>query len=319
MFDPAEHPDMLVGLGMLDDAAVYKLGEDQAIIVTTDFFTPIVDDAYDYGAIAAANALSDIYAMGGRPLLALNIAAFPPDLPPSILTEVMRGAGEKVREAGAVIAGGHTIQDQEPKVGLAVVGIGHPDKLFIKGGAQPGDVLVLTKPLGTGCITTAAKNDKADEADIQEAISWMKRLNRDAAESALAAGARGATDITGFGLLGHGSEMAENAGVTLHFRLSRMPFIENVAKYASQWIFPGGSAANKRAYEGGVRFEEGISEEDQMLLFDAQTSGGLLIALPPERVATFMKGMSKRDAPWWEVGTVVEPPDDDTRIIVSRV
>ncbi len=166
LFDPAAHPDLLVGLGSLDDAAVYRLDDERALILTTDFFTPIVDDPYQYGSIAAANALSDVYAMGGRPLLALNIAAFPPDLPPSILSNVMRGAAEKVREAGAVIAGGHTIQDKEPKVGLAVAGLGHPDRLFTKGGAQPGDILVLTKPLGTGCITTAAKDDKADPVHV---------------------------------------------------------------------------------------------------------------------------------------------------------
>lgn len=317
MFNPEDHPEVLVGLGVLDDAAVYKLDDEQALIVTTDFFTPVVDDPYDYGMIAAANALSDIYAMGGRPLLALNIAAFPADLPPSILTDVMRGAAEKVREAGAIIAGGHTIQDKEPKVGLAVVGIGHPDELLIKGGAQPGDVLMLTKPLGTGCITTAAKSDRADDSDITEAIGWMKQLNRAAAEAARAAGARAATDITGFGLLGHATEMAETAGVTLALRLSRIPFIGNVHQYASEWIFPGGSAANKRAYEGGVLFEEGISEEDQMLLFDAQTSGGLLVAIPPEGVPTFLREMKARDARAWEVGTV--QPYDGTHIVVTRV
>lgn len=317
MFNPEDHPEVLVGLGVLDDAAVYKLDDEQALIVTTDFFTPVVDDPYDYGMIAAANALSDIYAMGGCPLLALNIAAFPADLPPSILTDVMRGAAEKVREAGAIIAGGHTIQDKEPKVGLAVVGIGHPDELLIKGGAQPGDVLMLTKPLGTGCITTAAKSDRADDSDITEAIGWMKQLNRAAAEAARAAGARAATDITGFGLLGHATEMAETAGVTLALRLSRIPFIGNVHQYASEWIFPGGSAANKRAYEGGVRFEEGISEEDQMLLFDAQTSGGLLVAIPPEGVPTFLREMKARDARAWEVGTV--QPYDGTHIVVTRV
>jgi len=317
MFNPEDHPEELVGLGVLDDAAVYKLDDEQALIVTTDFFTPVVDDPYDYGMIAAANALSDIYAMGGRPLLALNIAAFPADLPPSILADVMRGAAEKVREAGAIIAGGHTIQDKEPKVGLAVVGIGHPDELLIKGGAQPGDVLMLTKPLGTGCITTAAKSDRADDSDIAEAIGWMKQLNRAAAEAARAAGARAATDITGFGLLGHATEMAETAGVTLVLRLSRIPFIGNVHQYASEWIFPGGSAANKRAYEGGVRFEAGIAEEDQMLLFDAQTSGGLLVAIPPEGVPTFLREMKARDARAWEVGTV--QPYDGAHIVVTRV
>src|SRR5690606_6462962 len=317
MFNPEDHPEVLVGLGVLDDAAVYKLDDEQALIVTTDFFTPAVDDPYDYGMIAAANALSDIYALGGRPLLAPNIAAFPADLPPSTLADAIRGAAEKVREAGAIIAGGHTIQDKEPKVGLAVVGIGHPDELLIKGGAQPGDVLMLTKPLGTGCITTAAKSDRADDSDIAEAIGWMKQLNRAAAEAARAAGARAATDITGFGLLGHATEMAETAGVTLVLRLSRIPFIGNVHQYASEWIFPGGSAANKRAYEGGVRFEAGIAEEDQMLLFDAQTSGGLLGAIPPEGVPTFLREMKARDARAWEVGTV--QPYDGAHIVVTRV
>lgn len=307
---------MLVGLGMLDDAAVYRLDDERALVVTTDFFTPIVDDPYDYGAIAAANALSDVYAMGGQPLLALNIVAFPASLPPSVLENVLRGMADKVREAGAVIAGGHTIQDQEPKVGLAVIGLGHPERLLIKGGARPGDVLALTKPLGTGCITTAAKNDQADEADVAEAVSWMKRLNRDAAEAALAAGARSATDITGFGLLGHGTEMAENADAALALRLSAIPFIGGVEKYAAQWIFPGGSAANKRAYEGGVRFEAGISDEDQMLLFDAQTSGGLLVALPPEGVVTFARKMKWRGAPWWEIGSV--QAYEGARIVVTR-
>ncbi len=290
----------------MDDAAVYRLDDEQALIVTTDFFTPIVDDPYDYGAIAAANALSDIYAMGGRPLLALNIAAFPPDLPPEILTEVMRGAAEKVREADAVIAGGHTIQDKEPKVGLAVIGIAHPDQLLIKGGGQPGDALVLTKPLGTGLITTAAKNDKADPAHVAEAVRWMMRLNRAAAEAASAVGSRSATDITGFGLLGHATEMADGGGVTFALWLDAIPFLPGVEGYADQWLFPGGSAANQQAYEAGVRFEAGITAEEKMLLFDAQTSGGLLIAVPEGQLDVFAAEMDRRGAPWWHVGEVVE-------------
>jgi selenide,water dikinase len=300
----------------LDDAAVYRLDDEQALIVTTDFFTPIVDDPYDYGAIAAANALSDIYAMGGRPLLALNIAAFPPDLPPEILTEVMRGAAEKVQEADAIIAGGHTIQDKEPKVGLAVVGIARPDRLLIKGGGQPGDALVLTKPLGTGLITTAAKNDKADPAHLAEAVGWMTRLNRAAAEAASAVGSRSATDITGFGLLGHATEMADGGGVTFVLRLDAMPFLPGVDEYADQWLFPGGSAANMQAYEAGVQFAEGISSEEKMLLFDAQTSGGLLIAVPEGQLDAFGAEMDRRDAPWWHVGTVVER--GDVAIVVER-
>ncbi len=287
------------------------------MIVTTDFFTPIVDDPYQYGAIAAANALSDVYAMGGRPILALNIAAFPTDLPPAILTEIMRGAAEKVREAGAVIAGGHTIQDKEPKVGLAVVGLAHPDRLLTKSGALPGDILVLTKPLGTGCITTAAKNDKADPAHVAEAVAWMVRLNRDAAEAASAAGARAATDITGFGLLGHSTEMADGSDVTLLFSFGSLPFLSGVEQYAAAWIFPGGSTANMQAYEAGVRFAESLTPEQRMLVADAQTSGGLLIALPPSGVETFSAEMQARNAPWWQVGEVQARSEKTTRIVVE--
>lgn len=316
MFNPADHPDLIVGLGSLDDAAVYRLDDERALIVTTDFFTPIVDDPYAYGAIAAANALSDVYAMGGQPLLALNIAAFPTSLPSEILSEVMRGSAEKVREAGAVIAGGHTIQDQEPKVGLAVVGLGHPDHLLTKGGAQPGDRLVITKPLGTGSITTAAKNDKAAPAHVAEAIRWMSRLNRDAAEAARTVGARSATDVTGFGLLGHGTEVAEAGGVTLSLTFSQVPWLSGAEDYAAAWIFPGGSANNKMAYEGGVRFEEALAEEDRMMLFDAQTSGGLLISVPEGQIDRFGQEMAARGAPWWAIGEVL--PREEALIVVRR-
>ncbi len=315
LFDPADYPDLLVGLNVPDDAAVYRLSEDQALIVTTDFFTPIVDDPYQYGAIAAANALSDIYAMGGRPLLALNIAAFPPDLPPAILSEILRGGAEKVREAGAVLAGGHTIQDKEPKVGLAVVGMAHPQKLLTKANALPGDVLILTKPLGTGTIATAAKADKVDVAHVDEAVSWMVRLNRVAAESAVVAGSRAATDITGFGFLGHAFEVAEASGVTLTFQMGKIPLMSGARLYADQWIFPGGSTNNLRAYQPHVKFEDAISKEDQMLLFDAQTSGGLLIALPAGLVGAFSQAMAQHNAPWWQVGEVVEK--GATHIVVT--
>ncbi len=306
MFDPADHPDLLVGLGAPDDAAVYRLDAERALIITTDFFTPIVDDPYQYGAIAAANALSDVYAMGGRPLVALNIAALPPDLPPDILAPIILGLAEKVREAGAVVAGGHTIQDKEPKVGLAVIGMAHPDHLLTKAGARPGDVLILTKPLGTGCITTAAKDDRADPEHVAAAVRWMIQLNRDASEIAVQLGARAATDITGFGLLGHATEMADAGQVTLHIRFDRVPFIDGALHYASKWIFPGGSAANRRSYQGGVRFEGDLSEDRQMLLFDAQTSGGLLIALPADQRAAFAAAMDSRGALWWEIGAVRE-------------
>ncbi len=306
LFTPADYPDLLVGLGEPDDAAVYRLDDERALIVTTDFFTPIVDDPYQYGAIAAANALSDVYAMGGRPLLALNIAALPPTLPAAVSAQIILGMAEKVREAGAAIAGGHTIQDKEPKVGLAVIGLASPDRLLTKGGARPGDVLILTKPVGTGCITTAAKNDRAQPDDVAEAVRWMMRLNRDAAEVAVALGARAATDITGFGLLGHATEMAEASGVTLVIEAGRVPLIEGAARYAAQWIFPGGSSANREAYEPGVRVSGTLPEEHLMLLYDAQTSGGLLIALSAEQRDRFATEMASRGMPWWEIGRVAE-------------
>jgi selenide,water dikinase len=315
VFNPADHPDLLVGLGEPDDAAVYRLDGSRALIVTTDFFTPIVDDPYQYGAIAAANALSDVYAMGGTPLVALNIAALPPDLPPEMIGQIMRGLAEKVREAGAVIAGGHTIQDKEPKVGLAVVGLGHPDHLLTKARACPGDRLILTKPLGTGCIATAAKGDQASPEHIAEAVEWMTKLNRAGAEVALALGARAATDVTGFGFLGHATEMAEASQVTLHVQIDRVPLMSGAKAYAEQWIFPGGSSSNKMAYEHGVRFADGIPQEMQMLLFDAQTSGGLLIAIPADRFDAFAAEMDARRAPWWAVGTVHER--EDINILVT--
>ncbi|MBP8973539.1 MAG: selenide, water dikinase SelD, partial [Anaerolineae bacterium] len=278
------------------------------------FFTPIVDDPYQYGAIAAANALSDVYAMGGRPLLALNIAALPPTLPPEMIAQIMVGLAEKVREAGAVIAGGHTIQDKEPKVGLAVVGLASPNRLLTKGGARPGDWLILTKPLGTGCITTAAKSDQARPDDLVEAAAWMMRLNRDAAEVAEGVGARAATDITGFGLLGHATELAEASGVTLHLDAAQMPLLPGAEQYATAWIFPGGSAANREAYQRGVRVVGDLPEHRLMLLFDAQTSGGLLIALPPDQREAFAAQMAGRQAPWWDVGQV--GPREDVPLVV---
>jgi len=316
LFEPADHPDLLVGLGMPDDAAVYRLDRERALIFTTDFFTPIVDDPYAYGAIAAANALSDVYAMGGKPLLALNIAAFPADLPTHILSTILRGAAEKVREAKAVIAGGHTIQDKEPKVGLAVVGMAHPDHLMTKAGARPGDVLILTKPLGTGTITTATKRGVVSASHLEEASRWMSLLNRAGSEAGTTAEAHAMTDITGFGLLGHASEVALASRVTLQVSLAKMPFMEGAIDYAAQWIFPGGSFNNKQAFEQQVFFEKEIAQDKQMLLFDAQTSGGLLIALPPEQVEVFSREMERRGAPWWQIGEVLER--GEANILVTR-
>lgn len=294
-----------MGLGEPDDAAVWRLDDERALIATTDFFTPVVDDPYDYGAIAAANALSDVYAMGGQPFLALNIAALPPSLPVEISAEILRGGAEKAREAGVVLAGGHTVQDKEPKYGLIVLGFVHPQRILSKKGAQPGDALVLSKPLGFGTVTTALKREQADPSDVAEAVGWMKRLNQQAGELAVEFGLRGGTDVTGFSLLGHGLEMANASGVGLRFFFERIPFTRGARRYASEWIFPGGSADNKLFYGSQVRFAPGIDDASQMLLFDAQTSGGLLLAVPPQRLEGLLERAAQVGQPLWVVGEVI--------------
>lgn len=297
---------MLVGLDPADDAAVYRLGPDQALIVTTDFFTPVVDTPYEYGAIAAANSLSDVYAMGGRPILALNIVAFPPQLPPEILTEILRGGAEKAREAGVVIAGGHTVQDKEPKYGLAAIGLVHPDRLMTKTGARPGDLLVLTKPLGTGVITTAGKQEKAKPEHLAGAMEWMTRLNDRACALAQEFSVRGATDITGYGLLGHALEMAEASGVGLEIDLKAVPLMEGAKEYAAAWLFPGGTGDNRAYFGPRVKAAAGIADPDLMLLFDSQTSGGLLLCLPAEKREAFEKRATQMEQAVWFVGRVVD-------------
>ncbi len=284
---------------------MWRLDSDRALVATTDFFTPVVDDPYDYGAIAAANALSDIYAMGAKPFLALNVAALPPDLPPELLGEILRGGAEKAREAGVVIAGGHTVQDKEPKYGLIVLGFVDPRQLITKGGARPGDRLVLSKPLGFGVTTTALKRDQVDPADLAEVVGWMKRLNRQASELALEFGVRGGTDITGFSLLGHAWEMAEASGVGLRFDWEKIPFTRGAPRYAQEWIFPGGASDNRLYYQAHVQFASSIAEYEQMLLFDAQTSGGLLLAVPPDRLHSLLERADQVQQPLWVVGEAV--------------
>ncbi len=306
IFNPADYPDLLVGLSDPDDAAVWRLDERRALVVTTDFFTPVVDDAYDYGAIAAANVLSDIYAMGGQPFLALNVAALPPDLPAELLGEILRGGAEVARQAGVVIAGGHTVQDKEPKYGLIVVGFVDPERLITKSGARQGDVLVLSKPLGFGTTTTALKRGQADPTDVSEVVGWMKRLNKAASELAIEAGVRGGTDVTGFSLLGHGWEMAEASGVGLRFFFGKIPFTRGARRYAHEGIFPGGSADNRLYYGDHVRFDEGIDEPSQMLLFDAQTSGGLLLCVPRQKLEGLLSRAAQVGQVLWEVGEVVD-------------
>ncbi len=264
----------------------------------------MVDDPYDYGAIAAANSLSDIYAMGGTPFLALNIAALPPDLPAEISSEILRGGAEKTREAGVVIAGGHTVQDKEPKYGLVALGFVEKERLLTKAGLRPGDALVLTKPLGFGCTTTALKQGKADEADVREVVDWMMRLNRTAGLLAVETGLAAATDITGFSLLGHALEMAEASGVALHFDYTQIPFVSGVRKYAEMWTFPGGASDNRIYYSPKVSFDPSIDEASQMLLFDPQTSGGLLLGVPQNKLADFQARARELGQPIWLIGEV---------------
>jgi selenide,water dikinase len=294
----------LVGLDSPDDAAVWRLSEDKAIVVTTDFFTPVVDTAYEYGSIAAANSLSDVYAMGGLPFLALNIAALPDQLPAEVSSEILRGGAEKAREAGVVIAGGHTVKDKEPKYGLVVIGFVDPRNMISKGGLKAGNALVLTKPLGGGVTTTALKQEKASDSDVKEAIEWMSRLNKTAGKLATEFNLRGGTDITGFGLLGHGMEMANASGVSLYIEYSKLPFLSGARGYAEKGIFPGGAFDNKKYFDSAVTLAKEIGEPAEMLLFDPQTSGGLLLGVSQEKLDAFKKRAGELDLPVWVIGEV---------------
>jgi selenide,water dikinase len=304
VFSAASYPDLLIGLNEPDDAAVWRLDAERAIVVTTDFFTPVVDDAYDYGSIAAANSMSDVYAMGGQPFLALNVAALPDDLPNEISSEIIRGGAEKAHEAGVVIAGGHTVKDKEPKYGLVVIGFVDPRKMLSKSGLQVGDALVLTKPLGVGVTTTALKRELAEPQDVEEAVTWMKRLNKTASQLANEFSLRGGTDITGYSLLGHGMEMADASGVRLHLEFSQIPFISCARKYAQKGCFPGGAFDNKSHFESKVDFADSIDEQDRMLLFDPQTSGGLLLGVPEEKLEAFTIRAGEMGQAAWVIGRV---------------
>jgi selenide,water dikinase len=306
MFPTERYPELLVGLAVSDDAAVYQISDDVAVIQTLDFFPPVVDDPYDYGAIAAANAMSDIYAMGGRVVLALNIGAFPADWPPEIAAEILRGGADKIAESGGVLAGGHTVEDKEPKYGLSVMGLIHPDQVRTKAAARPGDVLLLTKPLGVGIITTALKGQVADPAHVAAAVESMKKLNRQAAELIQHVGVHACTDITGFALLGHSYEIAEKSGVQLRFDLDKLPFLEGTIAYAEQWLFPAGTCRNEDAYKHGVTFARGILEEMQQLLYTPETSGGLLVSVARDKVNELIDLFAQVEHPCWVVGEVTE-------------
>jgi selenium donor protein len=274
-------PNVLVGNASGDDAAVYMVNPEQAIVQTLDFFTPIVDDPYDFGAIAAANALSDVYAMGAKPLFALNIVAFPVNrLPLEVLESILMGAADKATEAGISIIGGHSIDDTEPKFGMCVTGLVHPAKAWKNIGAQPGDVLILTKPLGTGIISTAVKSGLADERAAAEACKWMKQLNNKASRAFLKFPVHACTDITGFGLAGHLSEMTRGSNVNAQIVFKALPFMENVKELALAGAIPGGTQNNLEFYKEWIRWNAVFSETEKLMFCDAQTSGGLLVSVP---------------------------------------
>ncbi len=282
--DAPRDPALLVGLDTSDDAAVYRLRDDLAIVVTTDFFTPIVDDPFDWGRIAATNALSDVYAMGGTPLLALSIAAFPEELPMEMLAEIFAAADQQVRAAGGLLAGGHTIRDAEPKYGLAVVGTVRPDGIWPKNGAKPGDAVFITKPLGTGLIMTGYKKGHAGDMQLERAIRWMRTLNKDAADVLRGLEPNAVTDVTGFGLFGHAHEVADRSGVCIRLESERFPAIDGALDVARKGVRTSGDPRNRDFAERHLTME-GLPETLVALGYDPQTAGGLLVSLPAERGA----------------------------------
>ena len=326
-FPAAEYADVLVGLGEPDDAAVIRLDDERALVLTTDFFTPIVDDPWTYGAISAVNAMSDVFAMGGEVVACLNIAGFPSDLPAEPIAQIFAGGASKVREAGAALTGGHTLNSPEPFYGLSVTGIVHPAKIMRKRGAQPGDRLILTKPLGTGIITTAAKvtgpgedpdhrrarqvqhRPGLDARQLDAAVLSMSRLNRAAARAAQAAHVVCATDITGFGLLGHASEMAlashVDAGAGLRIRAAAVPALPGVWDYIAADYLTRGSTRNPEAFAANVHFAPGVNPAQRSLLWEAETSGGLLLAVPAATLDDFRAACSTMHQDYWEIGEVI--------------
>jgi selenide,water dikinase len=296
-------PNLLVGLAPADDAAVYRLDDERALVFTVDFFPPIVDDPGDFGAIAATNALNDIFAMGATPLVALSVAAFPESLPGEAVSAVLGGAAAKVREAGGVLAGGHTLRDEEPLYGLAVVGTVAPDAVWTKGGAQPGDVVYLTKPLGTGLVVHGRKEGRVGDDVVAAAVEQMKTLNAEVATLVRAAGPHAVTDVTGFGLLGHAYEMASRSGVRIDLDAGALPVIPAALELAAAGVVTGGDPRN-RDYVGSALEVDGASDVQLRVAFDPQTAGGLLVALPPGRADDFERALRDRRLTVARVGTV---------------
>lgn len=297
--------NLIVGIETSDDAAVYRLNDEQAAIQTLDFFTPVVDDPYLFGQIAAANSLSDVYAMGGKPVVAMNIVCFPNCLNIDILGEILRGGADKVIESGAVVIGGHTVEDDEPKYGLSVMGLVHPDKVLKNYGCKPGEVIILTKPIGVGIVNTAIKAGMASEATYNEAVKIMSTLNKYSGEIIAEHKVSACTDVTGFGIMGHGCEMAEASNVTLKFYMDSIPYIEEAQEYAEMGLVPAGTY-NNRGYLDGKYKLSGLKEWQEDLLFDPQTSGGLMVSCDREEANKIMEKLDKLDIKSEVIGEVVE-------------
>jgi selenide,water dikinase len=303
----ATDPRILVDASSRDDAAVFQMAPDRAIVATVDFFTPIVDDPYDFGRIAATNAFSDLYAMGATPLFALNLVGWPRDtLPFELLGDVLRGGADVARAAGAFVLGGHSVDDAEPKYGMAAIGEAHPDRIVTNAGARPGDALVLTKPLGTGVLTTALKRDMLSEAELAPAVAAMTTLNAGAARAMLAVGVHAATDVTGFGLLGHLRTLLEASGAAAEVRAAAVPLLPRAREVADRGAIPGGTERNAANVADAVSFASGVDGTTRLLLADAQTSGGLLIAVAAERVDALVAALGHEGTPAADViGRVV--------------
>lgn len=301
--------NLLVGLDTSDDAAVYKINDDIALIQTLDFFTPIVDDPYMFGQIAAANSLSDVYAMGGEPKLAMNIVCFPNCLSTDVLVEILKGGHDKVAEAGALLIGGHTVEDDEPKYGLSVAGFVNPNRVLTNSNAKVGDVLVLTKPIGVGIINTAIKAGLADKEVYDKAVHTMATLNKYAKEALDKVEVNSVTDITGFGLLGHSLEMAEGSSVTIVIDHKSVPIIDGALEFAQMGLVPAGAYSNRKHIGDKVRFVGNISEDVQDVLFDPQTSGGLLISVPRDSVDLLLENLKNTPNEFAVIGEVVEKED----------
>lgn len=313
---PVPDPNLLVGIDTSDDAGVYKLSEELALVQTVDFFTPIVDDPYDFGQVAAANAISDIYAMGGKPLTALNIVAFPiKTLDKQVLADILRGAGDKMKEAGVTLVGGHSIDDNEPKFGLAVTGLVHPAKVRTNAGALPGDKLILTKPIGVGILTTSIKKDKLTDVEVKRVTGVMAALNKTAAETMEGYEVHACTDVTGFGLLGHALEMAKGSGVGIRIVVDAVPVLPRVRELAEEGFVPGGTKNNYRHVQESVQFPEHLDDIGQWILCDAVTSGGLLISVAGEEADELLGKLQAAGVEARIIGEVTAEPAGRIQVV----